>query len=239
MRELIRLTWVPVALMLSACDVQVHDTTPAEYPANHDLGMYEVSATVTRDTMVTPGSVYLFALGDNQKITLSSNGDGSEWHGLYHARCQSSFPLQFLAEWKMTFSVKHKVVPPEARMIKLTEPPQPREATIDTSGKKSKLETSGKKAEQGWTGGVQYRFVTRPSVQITAAHVEPSSAEAADVSAAKAISVLSAFPLVLPCGDRAEVRLASTQQRAHGTLVIDTDDPDVPQWQTVVDFSPK
>jgi len=230
MRKVIRLTWVPVVLLLGACDVQVRDTTPAEYRANHDIGMYEVSAALTRDAMVTPGSVYLFAIGRNQKITLNSSPDGSEWHGLYQVRCADTFPLQFLAEWKMTFSVKHKLVPPEPRMIKLTEPPQPREASIDTSATKPK---------EGWTGGVQYRFVTRPSVQVTAAHIEPSSAEPADVSAAKAISVVSNFPLVLPCGDRAEVLLASSQQRAHGTLVIDTDDPEVPHWQTVVDFSPK
>jgi len=239
MRKFIQLTWVPVVLLLGACDVQVRDTTPAEYQANHDIGMYEVSAAVTRDTMVTPGSVYLFAIGGNQKINLSSNGDGSEWHGLYQVRCASSFPLQFLAEWKMTFNVNHKLVPPEPRMIKLTEPPQPREATIDTSGKKVKLDTASKKPEEGWTGGVQYRFVTRPSVQITAAHIEPSSADAADVAAAKAISVQTNFPLVAPCGDRAEVRLASLQPKAHGTLVIDTDDPDVAHWQTIVDFAPK
>jgi hypothetical protein len=245
MRKLIRLTWVPVVLLLGACDVQVHDTTPAEYQANHDIGMYEVSATVARDTMVTPGSVYLFAIGGNQKINLTASGDGSEWHGLYQVRCANSFPLQFLAEWRMTFSVKHKLVPPEPRMIKLTEPPQPREATIDTSAKKTKLDTGStgtgknKKPEEGWTGGVQYRFVTRPSVQITSAQIQPSSSDAADVAAAKAITVLTNFPLVAPCGDRAEVRLASLQPKAHGTLVIDTDDPDVPHWQTVVDFAPK
>jgi hypothetical protein len=44
-------------LLLCGCDVQLHDTTPAENPANHDLGMYEVSVAVTRDTLVTPGSV--------------------------------------------------------------------------------------------------------------------------------------------------------------------------------------
>ena len=65
MFKLIRLTWVPVALVLSACDVQVRDETPAEYPANHDIGMYDIKATVTRDALVTPGSVFLFALGNN------------------------------------------------------------------------------------------------------------------------------------------------------------------------------
>jgi hypothetical protein len=239
MRKLIQLTWVPLVLLLGACDVQVRDTTPAEFQANHDIGMYQVSATVQRDAMVVPGSVYLFAIGGNQKINLSSNGDGSEWHGLYEVRCADSFPLQFLAEWKMTFSVQHKLVPPDPRMIKLTEPPQVREATIDTSAKKSKIDPSAKKSEEGWTGGVQYRFVTRGAVQITDAHIEPSSGAPADAAAAKAIKVLTTFPVIAPCGDRTEVRLASTQPRAHGTLVIDTDDPEVPHWQTVVDFSPK
>ncbi len=35
-----------VATVLSACDVQVHDATPDQYPANHDVGMYEIKATV-------------------------------------------------------------------------------------------------------------------------------------------------------------------------------------------------
>ena len=94
MFRLIRLAWIPVALMLGACDVQVHDETPAEYPANHDIGMYEIKATVTRDALVTPGSVFLFALGNNQRIPLSQ--EGPEWHGLYSVRCQGSFPLQIL-----------------------------------------------------------------------------------------------------------------------------------------------
>jgi hypothetical protein len=231
MRKLIRLTWIPAALMLSACDVHVHDTTPAEYPANHDIGMYEVSATVSRDAMVTPGSVYVFAVGGNQKITLNSNPDGSEWHGLYSVRCQSSFPLQFLVEWKLqAFDVKHKLVPMAPRMIKLTEPPLTRSASFDSAGKEPK---------GGWVGSVQYRFVTMPSVQITAAHVDPASSDPADVKAAKAITVLTPMPLSAGCGDLAEIRLASTLQRARGMLVIDTDDPQVPQWQTGVEFSPK
>jgi hypothetical protein len=231
MREVIRLTGVPVALLLCACDVQVHDTTPAEYRANHDIGMYEVSATVARDTMVTPGSVYLFAIGGNQKITLSSYGDGSEWRGLYSVRCQNSFPLQFLAEWKLqAFDVKQKIVPATPRLIKISEPPLTRAASLDSAGKQPK---------GGWTGSVQYRFVTMPSVQITGARIESSSAAAADVAAAKAISVLTSLPLVVPCGDRAEIRLASSAQRAHGILHIETDHPEIPRWQTVVDFSPK
>src|SRR5258708_16756571 len=98
MFKLIRLTWVPVALVLSACDVQVRDETPAGYPANHDIGMYDIKATVTRDALVTPGSVFLFALGDNQRIPLSQ--EGSEWRGVYFVRCHSRFPPPILAHWK-------------------------------------------------------------------------------------------------------------------------------------------
>jgi hypothetical protein len=46
-------------LLLCACDVQLRDTAPAEYPANHDLGMYEVSVAVTRAALVTPPSVQI------------------------------------------------------------------------------------------------------------------------------------------------------------------------------------
>jgi len=77
MHKLIRLTWVPAVLVLSACDVQLRDTTPAGYPANHDIGMYEVSAVVSHETLVTPGSVFVFALGDKQRVPLNSNADGS------------------------------------------------------------------------------------------------------------------------------------------------------------------
>lgn len=232
MFKLIRYSWVAAVLALGGCDVQVHDTTPAEYPANHDIGMYDVSATVTRDALVTQGSVFMFALGDNnQRITLNSNQDGSEWHGLMSARCRNSFPVQFLAEWKMAgFDVRHKLVPAQPRQVTLHEPPLARTASFDSSGKPPK---------GGWTGSVQYRFVTVPSVQITGAHVEPASSGPADVAAAKAISVLTSFPVVAGCSDRAEVRLASSAPHAHGTLIIDTDHPEMPHWQTIVDFSPK
>jgi len=229
MLRLIRLTWVPVALLLGACDVQVHDETPDAYPANHDIGMYDIKATVTRDALVTPGSVFLFALGDNQKIPLTQ--EGSEWRGLLSVRCHSSFPLQILAEWKLQgLAVRHKLVPLQPRQIRLMEPSLTYTASFDSSGKAPK---------GGWLGSVQYRFVTVPSAQITAARVEPSSETPADVKSAKAISVLTPFPVVAGCGDRAEIRLATTDPHAHGTLVIDTDHPTVPHWQTRVEFSPK
>jgi hypothetical protein len=230
MRTLTRLTWLSIALLLVACDVQLRDTTAAEYPANHDLGMYEVSVAAARDALVTPGSVYVFAIGDGQKVALSANADGSEWRGLYTARCRNSFPLQFVAEWKLPLDVRRKVVPAQSRQVRLIEPPLTRMASLDSSGKAPK---------GGWQGGVQYRFVTVPTVQITGAHIEPQSAAPADAAAARPLSVISSFPIVGGCGDLLEVRVASSAPRAHGTLVIDTDDPAVPHGQTRVEFSPK
>jgi len=231
MLRLIRLSSIALALTVSACDVQVRDATPPEYMANHDIGMYEVTATVTRDMLVTPGSVFVFAIGDNQRITLTPNQDGSEWKGLYSARCRSSFPLQFLAEWKMQgFYVKQKFAPLQPRAVKLDQPPLTKEASFDTSMKQPK---------GGWTGVVQYRFVTVPSAQISYAHIEPWSSAPADVTAARAISVATQLPTVVGCGDLGEIRLSSSQQRAHGTLIIDTDDSAVPHWATRVEFSPK
>ena len=229
MLKLVRLTLLPVVLVLSGCDAQVHDETPAEYTANHDIGMYEVKATVERDAMVTPGSVFLFALDNNQRVPLTQ--EGPEYRGLYSVRCQSSFPLQILAEWKTQgFSVRKKLVPPQPRQIKLTEPPLAYEASFDASGKEPK---------GGWVGTVQYRFVTVASAQITAARIDPSSDAPADVKAAKAVSVLTRFPVVAGCGDRAEIRLAAADPHAHGTLVIDTDHPAVPHWSTKVEFAPR
>ena len=230
MLKLARLTWVPVVLAVAGCDVRVHDETPAEYQANPGIGMYEVKATVERDAMVTPGSVFLFALGNNnQKVPL--NQGGNEFRGLYQVRCQSSFPLQILAEWKtQAFSVRHKLMPPEPRQIKVTEPPLAYTASFDSAGKMPK---------GGWTGAVQYRFVTVPSVQITGAHIDPSGEAPADVKAAKAVSLLTHFPVVVGCGDLAEIRLAATETQAHGILVIDTDHPSVPHWSTKVEFAPR
>src|SRR5580704_13743712 len=91
-----------VATVLSACDVQVHDTTPEQYPANYDVGMYEIKATVAPDALVT------------------ANPAGTEWHGLYAVRCQASFPLQIAAIWKIQgITTKQKVVPEQARQVKL------------------------------------------------------------------------------------------------------------------------
>jgi hypothetical protein len=230
MRRLTRLTWLSVALLLVACDVQVRDTTPAEFPANHDIGMYEVSVAVTRAALVTPGSVYVMAVSDRQKVALSPNSDGSQWQGLYPVRCKSSFPLQFVVEWKLPFDLRRKVVPPQPRQVRLIEPPLTRTASFDTSGKAPK---------GGWQGAVQFRFVTVPTVRIAGAHIGPQGSTAVDVVAARPLSVVSSFPVVGGCGDLVEVRVASSAPRARGTLVIDTDDPAHPHWTTQVEFSPK
>src|SRR5437588_13124320 len=126
--------------------------------------MYEVKATVARDAMVTPGSVFLFALGNNQRVPLTQ--EGAEYRGLYSVRCQNSFPLQILAEWKtQAFSVRKKLVPPQPRQIKLTEPPLAYDARFHASGKEPK---------GGWVGTGQYRFGTVASVQSTAARSDAS-----------------------------------------------------------------
>jgi hypothetical protein len=230
MSKLIRLIWVPVVLALGACDVQVHDETPAQYPANHDIGMYEIKARVTHDSMVTPGSVFLVALGDKQRIELTPNREGSEWSGLYSVRCRSTFPLQFRAVWRLQgLATDQKLVPAQPREVKLIEPPLTREVTVDTSARNPK----------GWPGSVHYRFVTMQSTRITGARIEPVSQDPADVAAAKGISVVTVLPVDATCGTPAEIQLLSKAPRARGNLVIDTDHPAVPHWQTKVEFAPK
>jgi hypothetical protein len=241
MYKLIRLSWIAAALGLSACDVQVNDTTPAQYQANNDIGMYEITATASQGALVTPGSLVLFAIGENQKVPLSLNSDGSGWHGLYSVRCQSSFPLQILAVWRLQgLATRNILVPPQPRTIKLTEPPLTKQEGFDTAAKLGESKApKGKGGKSEWEGTIDYRFVTVPVTQITAARIEPSGTSPEDVAAARAISVKTSLPLQAACGENAQLRLVSSAQRSHGTLVIDTDNPGVPRWQTYVEFSPK
>jgi hypothetical protein len=221
-----------VTAALSACDVQVHDQTPDKYPANHDVGMYEIKATVAPDSMVSPGSVYVFGLSGKQRFELTPNKAGTEWRGMYSIRCHQSFPLQLLAIWKLQgLTTKEKLVPPQPREIKLVEQDPPKEAPP--------IDTSGKSPKGGWQGTVKYRFATEQLTQITAAHIEPVSQDAADVAAAKAISVTSTMPVDLPCGVPTDVQLTSTAQKAQANLVIDTNHPSYPHWTTKVVFAPK
>lgn len=241
--KLIRFSWVPAALCLSACDVQVNDTTPAQYQANNDIGMYEITATASQGALVTQGSLVLFAIGNNQKIPLSPNPDGSGWHGLYSVRCQNSFPVQILAVWRLQgLATRNALVPPQPQQVKLTEPPLTRHEGFDTAAKPADTKAAkgkGGKAGKEWGGTVNYRFATMPVTQITSAHVEPASGSAEDVAAARAIAVKSAMPLQAGCGENAQLQLVSSEPRAHGTLVITTDNPGMPTWQTDVEFSPK
>ncbi len=121
-------------------------------------------------------------------------------------------------------------MPEQAREIKLVEPEPTKAATIDT--------TAGKSPKGGWTGSVKYRFATQ-NTQITGARIEPVSQDAADVNAAKAITVTSALPVDAQCGVATEVELAASAPNAHGNLVIDTSHPAFPHWTTKVDFAPK
>jgi hypothetical protein len=195
--------------------------------------MYEIKATVAPDSLVSPGSVFLFGLSGKQRIELTANRAGTEWHGMYSVRCHDSFPLQLLAIWKLQgLTTKEKLVPAQAREIKLVEPPPTQEATIDTSG-------SSKAPKGGWAGSVKYRFATEQNTQITGAHIEPVSQEPADVAAAKAISVTSPLPLDIPCGVPTELELSSSAPHAQGNLVIDSSSPAFPHWTTKVVFAPK
>ena len=210
--------------------MQVQDTTPSSYLAD-GIGMYVVSARVHADSLVTHGSVVLFAVGDGKKLPLTPNPDFSEYRGLYSVRCRDTFPVQLLAAWRLQgLRSAHKLLPAaEARQIRLLEPAQPREA---------KFEASGRPPKGGWQGSVPFRFITVPLARITAAHVEPASGSPADVAAARAISIVSALPLVADCGALVQLQLASSDPRAHATLVTETDHPGLPRWQTRVEFVP-
>ncbi len=224
-----RVICAAIALGLAACDVQVKDETPQEYPANHDLGMYEIKASADSGAMVTPSSVHVTARIGDQAVELTSNRARTSWTALVSARCRSSFPLQFRAAWSIQgLMTRGKLEPLQPREVRLIEPPLTGEVTVDTT----------QKAPKGWTGSVQYRFVTAPAVRINAARIEPLSQDPADVKAAEAISITTPMPVEALCGTPTEVQLLSKAQNARGTLVIDTDHPAVPKWQTKVEFAP-
>jgi hypothetical protein len=192
--------------------------------------MYPIRAKVTRGAMVSP-QMFLFAISGDHKIPLTSSEDGSEWQAMYPVRCTASFPLQFFAEWRLQgVTTRHQLFPAQPREIKLIAPPLTAQASIDTSGKPKK----GR-----WQGSVTYEFVTAPSVNITGAHLEPTSQARADLRSAKEISIVSTFPINASCDTPTPVVLQSKAREAHANLVIDTDQPGRPQWTTRVDFAPK
>lgn len=86
---------------------------------------------------------------------------------------------------------------------------------------------------------MKYKIVTDANAQITAAKIEPVSQDKADVESAKAISIVSGFPLDASCGIPTAVQLASRTPRAHANLVIQTNVPGIPTWTTQVTFAPQ
>lgn len=220
-----------VALALAGCGVQLQDQTPAGFQANPNVAMYPITVTVSSGALVSR-PVYVFAVSDGQRVPLSPSPDGT-YQTMFPVRCKRSFPLQYLAIWRLQGMVtRQELFPPQPRQIDLTPPPLTRQASIDTSGKPDKKTHS-------WQGGVQYDIVTAADAHITGARVEPVSQDKADVAAAKPISVVSNFPIDAACGNPTAVQLASKKAQAHANLVIDTDLPGVPHWTTRVDFAPQ
>jgi hypothetical protein len=220
-----------VALALTGCGVQLQDETPAQFTANPDIGMYPIKVKVTSGAMVSQ-PVYVWLLSDGQKVPLSARPDGT-YHTMFPVKCKSSFPLQYLAVWRLQgVTTSQEVYPAQPRQIALTPPPLNSQAAIDTSGKPDKK-------TRAWQGAVQYDIVTDANAHITGAQIQPVSQDKADVAAAKAVSIVSGFPLDAACGIPTALQLASKVQRAQVNLVIDTDVPGIPQWTTKVVFAPQ
>lgn len=222
-----------VALALCGCDVQLQDETPGTFTANPDIGMYPLTVKVTTGPLVsTP--IYVFVVGsDGQQVPLSAGPNGA-FGTMYPVKCKQSFPLQYLAVWRVQGVVtEHQLFPPQPRQIQLTPPPLTQQANIDTSG------TPDKKTHS-WQGAVQYNIVTAADAHITGAQLEPVSQDKADIKAAtKDVSIVSTFPIDATCGTPTAVTLASKAQTAHVNLVITTDLPGMPQATTRVDFGPQ
>lgn len=230
-REFGLLCLAAVALALAGCGVQVQDETPSRFEANPDVAMYPLTAKVTAGSMVSQ-PVYLFAVSEGQRVPLSLGQDGT-YQTMFPVKCKRAFPLQYLAIWRLQgMATRHQLFPAQPRQIDLTPPPLTKQASIDTSGKPDKKTRS-------WQGGVQYDIVTAADAHITGAHLDPVSQDKADVAAARAVSIVSSFPIDATCGTPTAVQLASKKQVAHVNLTIDTDLPSMPHWTTRVDFGPQ
>ncbi len=221
-----------MALALTGCGVQLQDQTPGTFTANPDIGMYPLTVKVTSGALVsTPIYVFVVA-GNGQQVPLSAGPNGT-YGTMYPVKCKQSFPLQYLAVWRVQGVVtKHQLFPPQPREIRLTPPPLRQQASIDTSG-------APDKKTHAWQGAVSYNIITAQNAHITGAQVEPVSQDKADVKAAKDVSVVSTFPLDASCGTPTAVTLATKAQTAHVNLVITTDVPGIPQATTRVDFTPQ
>lgn len=219
-----------VAIALAGCGVRLQNETPAQFQANPDIGMYPIRVKVTSGAMVSP-PVYVFAISGRHKVPLSA-GPGGVYRTMFPVKCKESFPLQYLAIWRLQgMATRHELYPAQPQQIKLTPPPLKHHAIIDTSG-------SPDRKTHAWTGAVKYKIVTDPTAHITGAQIEPVSQDKADVQSAKAIRIVSGFPLDATCGIPTAVQLASRDRKAHANLVITTDVPGIPTWTTRVDFQP-
>jgi hypothetical protein len=230
MRQALRYSIGVAALALAGCGVQVQNQTPAQFKANPDIGMYPISATVKSGALVSP-PLYLFQVGGGKKVPLQSDASGTVWRTMYPVRCKSSFPVQFLAIWRVQgMATRQKLFPAQPLDIKLDQGPLTKEAIISTSG-------APKKGE--WQGAVNYVFATAQNTNITGAKIEPSSTSAADVASAKAIHIVSTFPIAAACDTPTAVELATRDRSAHANLVITTDSAQMPTWTTQVTFAPQ
>lgn len=230
MRQAFRLTFGVAALALAGCGVQVHNTTPAQFQANPSVGMYPISATISRGFMVSP-QIYLFQVAGGHKVPLSPNATNTRWRTMYPVRCKSSFPLQYLAIWRLQgMATRQKRFPAQPVVVKLTQPPLTKQAIIDTSGRPK---------HGAWQGHVSYEFSTAANTNITGAKIEPVGKTRQDKLQARAIRVVSTFPVSASCDTSTAVMLASRYRKAEANLVISTDSKTVPTWTTQVMFQPK
>lgn len=229
MRQAFRYSVGVAALALAGCGVQVHNQTPAKFQANPDIGMYPISATVKMGALVSP-PMYLFQVGGGHKVELHSDASGTRWQTMYPVRCTSSFPVQYLAIWRVQgVATRQKLFPAQPFNVELTQPPLTKEAIISTAGA----------AKRGvWQGPVNYEFATAQNTNITSAKIVPSGKTRADVLSANAIHVVSTFPISASCDTKTGVVLASRLRNAHANLVITTDSKDMPTWTTQVTFEP-
>ncbi len=230
MRLALRLSCVAaLAAGLAGCSVQVHNTTPAKFQADPNVGMYPISATVTEGTLVS-GPLYLFEVGGGHKVRMHPNAARTSWQTMLPVRCKSSFPLQYLAVWQVQgVTTRQGLFPKQPIDVELTQPPLTREAFINTTGAP---------VRGMWQGTVNYEFSTAANTNITGAKIEPIGKSRQDQLWAQGIHVLSTFPIAASCDTPTGITLASGYRKAKAKLVISTDSKTTPTWTTKVTFRP-
>ena len=180
MRQALRFSIGVAALALAGCGVKVQNQTPTQFQANPDIGMYPISATIKAGALVSQ-PIYLFQVGGGQKVPLQADASGTQWRAMLPVRCKSSFPVQYLAVWRVQgMATRQKLFPAQPIEVKLLQAPLTKEAIISTSGR----------PKHGmWQGAVNYEFATEQNTNITGAKIEPVSTSRADVLAVGALDV--------------------------------------------------